>query len=480
MNTDLLINQSILAAYTNQARHNLLLVLNNIADKTGSSKTEDDGELKSHSVLNLLTNSDARKQQTVIRGLEQAFPFILPLSVRLQSYNRTQQNNVQKQKNKAQKGTLLPENYYHYLKQLIDSLHQLRNFTSHYKHPAPTVTKELSQLLDDAFDAAIRIIKKRHKSAGFGGQVMEHLRRYMPNPDYKKEILTNKNAKAAILKPDFKYPLTKDNQLTKFGQVFFCCLFLSKQEGYQFLKQISGFKSEKDIAKQATLKVFTCFHIRLPFIRLNTRMTKQILALDMVNELARCPRVLYDLLSLQEQKKYQIVLDSAPDTDEAETDEDNIQPFIRHEERFIPLLMRYFDETQAFSELRFQVDLGDFYFAAYPKTLYKEHPEFQTQELRRLKKKILSFASLTQLEQPETEQVQSLKKSPQWQQLENENSERLKDYPLPYIVPTQPHYHLLEDNICFALMPQTQNVYPDIKHETEPQKLEQGRLYQAP
>lgn len=154
--------------------------------------------------------------------------------------------------------------------------------------------------------------------------------------------------------------------------------------------------SDNSTAHQATLQLFTCFHLRLPHIRIQPQYTEQILALDMLNELARCPGELYEHLTAEGQEAYLIqpqLQDDNPDPDE----DDNNLPFIRHQERFTPLAMRYLDHTKALPSLRFAVDLGDFYFAAYPKTLH-EGSEAQSITIRRLKKKVIRYARLNELE----------------------------------------------------------------------------------
>lgn len=452
------------AAYANQARHNLSLVFNDIAQKAGlhlSKDEESDEQLSEHLILKRLhTPNKARQEARIIRGLEKAFPFITPLSRAIMDY--ADEDERRPQPSKTQQNTLLPAQYARLFKDAAWLLHQLRNSLTHAGQPLPELEPGQVRLTEKLFDAAVRSIKVRHQYAEAD---MKHLRRRISNPRHFRHNKDQAQEEKSIANPDFKSLTDQQGRFTQEGMVFFLCLFLSRHEGYQLLQQIPGFKDERNQVRQAKPRVFTRFYLHLPHARLDTQTptNPNTLALDMIGELARCPQELYERLPPREQTQYQISPDEQAETDafpsrqEAEgNDGENTLLFIRHQERFTPLMLNYLEQSQAFQKLGFQVDLGDFYFAAYPKTLYTHDPELRTEEIRRLKKKVLTFAHLNTLAAWPKPQV--------WQALERTNC--TEDHPGPYIVKTQPHYHLPDDNIALGQI-NPDAIYPNLEEKPD-------------
>ncbi|MCX8522287.1 MAG: type VI-B CRISPR-associated RNA-guided ribonuclease Cas13b, partial [Rhodoferax sp.] len=298
-----------------------------------------------------------------------------------------------------------------------------RNFYSH-AHQAPVgMSQELMGLLITWFDAGRREAKSRFE---FLNHEVKHL-------------LLRFDTKPFALNPDAPHALTKQesdtHRLTPHGAAYFCCLFLDKQQGSEFLKQIPGFKADHGRYSQATLRTYLHWSIRLPFVRIETNNTPQSLALDVFNELARCPAEIYEHMGAEQQQEFEIKPDADDPWRTAAADDDGmVTRYIRHADRFAPLIMDCFDQMGSADEqldvgIRFQLDLGDFYFAAYDKRLFDG-----STDVRRLKQKVLRFGRLSDAVS------QSANKPKGWQDLERVNTER--DYGKPYIVETRPHYHL--------------------------------------
>lgn len=452
------------AAYANLARHNLSLVFNDIAQKAGISlgkNEESDEQLPEHPILkHLHTPNKARQEARIIRGLEKAFPFITPLSRAIMDY--ADEDERRPQPSKTQQNTLLPAQYARVFKDIARLLHQLRNSLTHAEQPTPELEPGQVRLMEKLFDAAVRSTKVRHQ---YAESDMKHLRRRISNPRYFRHNKDQTPEEKSIANPDFKNLTDQQDKFTQEGMVFFLCLFLSRHEGYQLLQQIPGFKDERSQARQAKPRVFTRFYLHLPHARLETQTpaNPEALALDMIGELARCPQALYERLPPWEQVQYQVSPDEQAETDAFTSrqgadasDGENTLLFIRHQERFTPLMLNYLEQSQAFKQLGFQVDLGDFYFAAYPKTLYAHNPELCTEEIRRLKKKVLTFAHLNTLS--------TWPKPKVWQDLERANS--TEEHPEPYIVKTQPHYHLPDDNIALGQI-NPDAIYPTLEEKPD-------------
>ena len=193
----------------------------------------------------------------------------------------------------------------------------------------------------------------------------------------------------------------------------------------------------------------------------------------MLSELARCPVEIYEHLSDAQQKEFEVGADTEDNwlsTEDGNTpdDDDALRTrFIRHGDRFAPLMMDYLDQaarsnTQHDTGLRFQLDIGDFYFAAYPKRL----PDGST-DIRRLRQKVLRFGLLSQALE------QALNKPDAWTNLERVNTDR--DFDKPYIVQTRAHYHRPEEggSIAIQLAPeQTLQLYG----EPQPNEAKPGQL----
>ena len=453
-------NQACYAAYFNVARHNLLIALNHIAQKSGISSIENDDQIANHPILralegwqkteekekdNSIKDKDIRIVKQVVKGLQKALPilgddFVQAISGQSigQGYLRPKRNRdggdaadadqPQQPPEKSSRTWRLSDLHW-VLKMLVDALMEQRNFYSHAHQNPVGMSEPLMGLLVTWFDAGRREAKSRLE---FLNHELEHLLLRFDTPPF-------------ALNPAAPHALaTKKSgthRLTERGTAYFCCLFLDKQQGSEFLKQIPDFKADDGRYSQATLRTYLHWSIRLPFVRIETINTAQSLALDVFNELARCPGEIYEHMGEERQKEFEI----KPDVDDpwrtAQADgggagagDGMVTRYIRHADRFAPLTMDCFDhmgraDPQLDVGIRFQLDLGDFYFAAYPKKL----PDGST-DVRRLKQKVLRFGLLSEA------LSQSEAKPQPWQALERVNTER--DYGKPYIVETRPHYHL--------------------------------------
>lgn len=435
------------AAYFNVARHNLLIALNDIAHKSGIALVDNDDQVANHPVLkklevwgntedagNSISDKDIRVVKQVVKGLQRALPilgddFVQAISgqkiskdyIRPKARSVQQSTNPSDKDNSAEKPirTWRMSDLYWVLNMLLKILMEQRNFYSHAYQVPVGLPPKLDVLLDTWFDAGRREVKSRFD---FLEREIEHLLRKDSNGNpIPLHALTCKEKGA--------------QRFTPLGTAFFCCLFLNKQQGNEFLKQISSFKYDADRPHQATLRTYLHWSIRLPFVRIDTESTAQSLALDIFNELARCPAEIYEHLSDVDRQSFEI----QPEADDAwrtESDDNEglVTRFIRHSDRFAPLMMECLDQIasadpQRDTGIRFQLDLGDFYFAAYPKNM----PDGST-DVRRLKQKVLRFGAMSSAVQ------QAGQKPDAWRALERVNTER--DYDKPYIVKSRPHYHL--------------------------------------
>ena len=178
--------------------------------------------------------------------------------------------------------------------------------------------------------------------------------------------------------------------LTGFGLAYFCVIFLSKPQAKQMLADIELFERSpypKDL-NDIIRDMLSIYRIRSPRgKKLEGSDTKITLALDMLNELRKCPKELYDVLSPDGQKYFE---DKVKRPNERTPE---VVKRLRSTDRFPYLALKYIDETEALDNIRFQVQLGKLRFKFYPKTCINGE-----EEIRSLQKEINGFGRLQDIE----------------------------------------------------------------------------------
>lgn len=184
--------------------------------------------------------------------------------------------------------------------------------------------------------------------------------------------------------------VTEGNTVTTEGLVFLTCMFLDRENAFQFIGKIQGLKGTQFKSFVATREVMMAYCVRLPHDKLISDDPQQALLLDMLNELDRCPKVLYDVLSEEAKKDFsplltddaieQVLANSVNDEMREEfLDNLNYMDYIeqltlrvRHSNRFYYYAMRFIDEKNLLPDFFFQIDLGKYILADYPKKVLNE------------------------------------------------------------------------------------------------------------
>lgn len=294
-------NPYYFAHYANMARHNAYIVLNEINDKIYNNKVEipEDGLgecklVKSFSKKNKKADEYAR----IIKLLTEHYPFI-----RFYADSSKEMGNI-------------PLNAY------LDILDKIRNENNHYNYIAER--KEISKI-QELFVFAKE--KAQGRMIEFSSEDFDHL----DNSKY--------------------YAMIEDGALTNTGIYFFLCLFLEKKHAFQFLSRIKGFKHREQKSHRATLEVFTQLCCRLPYPKLES----SDVALDMLNEIARCPNALYGVLENKDKETFKAEFKSDAANSETEVPEPVMK---RHDDRFPYFALRYFDKSQALDGITSHLQLG--------------------------------------------------------------------------------------------------------------------------
>ena len=138
--------------------------------------------------------------------------------------------------------------------------------------------------------------------------------------------------------------------LSGVGVTLLICLLLHKQYVTIMLSKLQGIYGKYRAGskeRQIILRSFAINGIVLPKERIRSDKSEMSVALDMINELKRCPRELFDVLSVDDQERFRL---------QSADMEDVLQ--MRHSDRFAQLVMQYFDYGELLPTIRFQVHMG--------------------------------------------------------------------------------------------------------------------------
>ena len=149
---------------------------------------------------------------------------------------------------------------------------------------------------------------------------------------------------------------TNPERLSTVGKMQLVCLLLEKKYITEFLTQSRFLKVFKDDAKaprlsdrRLILEVFSDLRIRMPQKKIDSTRDDVQVALDMLNELKKCPNELFDLLGPEDRASFSVMSSTG-------------EPILlrRSSDRFTQLALQWFDVNKAFSRIRFQVNAGVF------------------------------------------------------------------------------------------------------------------------
>ncbi|THU39612.1 hypothetical protein FAM09_14015 [Niastella caeni] len=442
-------------AWLNQARHNLSIVLNDLSIKLGSKDITDDASLKATKAVRILCDANARPDdvQKALEYYEKKMPFLFAMHYK---FFKNEELEDEAEKINEMHGNNLsasPEGYAAILHQLIEVLNAARNHYSHYATTGElSVPEDFFYLLNDAFDVNVRMVKRRF---GLEESDIDHLRRFIPNKDPNNKGRNGKKLKV-IPNPAFRYRFNKKDSKThfsEFGLAFFCCLFLKPGDVYLFLKKISGFKAGDTPAQKASLNAYCINNLQLPLERWESDNSMQAVFLDMCNELSKAPKELYDTLHPDKQQLF--ITSRAATEDEQEMDDmEEPEPetkMVRKHNRFTFFAQRYLDLTNAFPNLRFAVDLGNFHYSIYPKVIAGNR------ETRHLTKHLIGYGKL--------EDFDVKNRPPQYAEKYCTPEQHNQEMPPQYIPEIFPHYQV-ENNLVAISIGEKNACWPELQTES--------------
>ena len=338
------------------------------------------------------------EQIRIMKTLSKHLPFMKRISTRVQ-------NGVRKNGKTEKAGEeMTPQMFAEILIGYVNYLYDLRNYFTHYKHVPVSRKNMQSEYLGILFDANVGTAKERFYSEDkiakddkrFNNFRMHKGAESVPDKKggMKKQPKLNKDFLFYLWETDPITPKGKDNpylELTAQGLAFFLCLFLEKKSANMLLDSvgieedaeslIDGFGFENNSGDNRTLlkRIFTITCARLPRTRLESEnlISNQVLGLDIMNYLHKCPKEFYNLLSPQDQHKFRTLSD----------DHGTETLLKRFDDRFPYLALNVMDRLECFDSLRFCIDMGTFYFRCHSRVQI----DGSRLENRRLKKKLTCY-----------------------------------------------------------------------------------------
>jgi len=243
-----------------------------------------------------------------------------------------------------------------------------------------------------------------------------------------------------------QYRLFDEHKMfTEQGLYFFINLFLERKYAIKLLKKIRGFKNETTPTFKGTLQAFTSYCIKIPDTRLGNEFPKHSLLMEMLSELNKCPKELFNHLTTQDKEKFEPKMDEERQNNvrlnsinyeniEDEDIESIVKELIslkRYEDRFPYFALRFIEDTNSFKQINFQITLGKLIIKRYDKTIIGISQD------RRVLKTINAFGKLSDFIDKEDEVLSELKK-----ELQDENI-AFEQY--------APHYNISGNKIGFKI-----------------------------
>lgn len=408
----------VVGAYANLALHNMTTVVNSIRQAVGLDTITDD-TIKDAFSGDSFKGLDAGNQLKLQNKLFRHFPFLRRMKL-------------------EQNGTLDYSKVINVMKDFIKLMSIIRDDFSHY-----------CPYSDESQQTENSSIKKLDEI--FTNSVSQYLHTAEENEvRYSvQNSKTQQDKKAST--PLVSIPMSDNAGLTDAGIVFFLCCFLEKHSAFEFLEEIK-FTEGLNPANALYVKEILCMNrIRMTRSQIDSQMSDTALALDMMNELRKCPKPLYDVLDpssrnyFKDDANLQWEEDNPTQTDSQSPDSHNItdlraksvprSTFVRWQNRFPEMALCFIDLKGLFKTTRFQLRLGNYRYRFYTHTAQQSLDG--RERLRILQKELHGFGRINEIEQ-------TIKK--EWGQYieKNTTDPKPKDQPdrTPYITHQRPQYNI--------------------------------------
>ena len=427
-------NRPVFAAYLNMARQNAFETLCHISKLMGievnDAEKEKENRLWEMKVVKELSVEEIKSERKLklIKLFHSHFPFLKPImDVEQRNPNgyiptELDEDPTQEQIEQELTGKMVyasPLKYYAILENMFRLLNALRN---EYTHANPEkVSMAQKQKLHEnvvryaynCLDGGRRVVKQRF--GNFDLPLDKDAYAFLTDTKvrYDKELIPDKfkivrikgkerkvQESKFVEKNNFPYRMKDSNGiLSDIGILLFVCLFLHKKYIAMFMDKVKPYRKDADeVEKKVLLEIFSVYRVRLPKERYDSERPDYALGLDMLNELQKCPKELYETFNDTDKAKFRVPIKSTSEDvvmDDGVIVENGEVLQIRVQDRFPTMALRYIDQTQMFPKIRFQVSLGHYRYSFYDKQCIDSTDE---DRVRVLQKEINGFGRLNEIE----------------------------------------------------------------------------------
>ena len=379
----------VIGAYANLARHNMTVTINAIMQAIGlelfNETNIDEAFNSSH--RKILSQLDNIQKVNLQKRIYRHFPFFKRMKLEDESKKSVQLNKLLE-----------------IMSDFTSCMSMIRNYYTHY-HPynSPAelanqleLKKEMGKRLQYLFENTSQMFKSNENLDHESNEVFAALRipedyieEFMPgDKDYQKletllkdpkvsrfkkqglklDMKTLKITKKAvryIRNPEYQaYMMDKEKGMSDIAVIYFLCLFLEKKVSFELMEEVGlteqiKFNGENADQQLLFVKEILCMNrIRMTKTKLDSEMTDTALALDMINELRKCPKPLYEVFckeardefkddsTVQWEKEHRTETVNTEENTDSE-DERTIEKdtprstFVRWEDRFPQMALRY-------------------------------------------------------------------------------------------------------------------------------------------
>ena len=474
------------AAYLNMAQLNVENTLYHIGHMMGIADMEGlvEKELKenkrstSAAVQLRLLNDRAKTaidKERLLRLFTTHFRFLVPVfaTEKTKESGEMTSNDLPKVKNE--------------LTDFFETLGWLRNEYTHY-NPEPRKRnheKQIVAYLYKCMDSGANVIKERFTPTNdgipyeslaemhavykatekiFQGEEMRKEGKKVPkiNPKTRQQdTYPNGTPKMMTVyrdRDDYFYRLTDvDGTFSWMGILLFTCLFIEKKYISMLFDGVKPyFEGATKADKKAVLEVFSVYRMRMPEEKYDSTRPDYALGLDMMNELQRCPKELYDTFCDKDKELFHVdVKSDNPDAvmDYGVSVKDGKVMLKRNRDRFAQFALRYIDLQKVFNDIRFQVSVGSYRFRFYDKQLAGDEKGLTS--VRVLQKELNGFGRINEIEQQRQKRYKDfLKHAVVVEEATDDTGARMELLPdtavsTPYITDSKSRYVINNNRVGF-------------------------------
>lgn len=361
-------HKHVFASYTAMALMNVQTVLNHIQKITAVQGVLENEDYWKHPIVQLFNSRNPHsiapeRVQEVMNKLFYHFPFLKIIAQNQLDYN----NKKEDKSNNKKRVNICANDFYYPLEQCLRVLKKYRDYTMHsyinddsWNDGSKFLEGEsrLSGIINSYYNVALRNVKERYKyETAQLAFIQDHRLKSVRGDDGRWRKVLDCDFFLSMQHPngDKSHKVLPDGtkldvlHLSGVGVVLLICLFLEKKYINTFLAKIHihGDYANNSEEFRIIRRSMSINSIILPKERITSEKKSLSVALDMLNELKRCPRELFDRLSWDDQDRFRIV---SSDYNEV------LQ--MRSMDRFAQLSLQYIDYNKLFDKIRFHVNMG--------------------------------------------------------------------------------------------------------------------------